>query len=519
MIMKTDRAMPQPVYIQTDADRTRKDRISAAWQAYRGEFAPPLVRMPAQPDDNVISNRCAPIVDTGVSFLFGDELEIALGEEEAEEKKKEGSGTGDTRTNANADKGERMRTLIEQIWGQKEQRIPLLSDLAMNGAIAGTAFLRIVPLPDGSFRLVVVDPATVSVQTAPQDCETVLCYCIEYAVDELRDLPDAGAAFARYERVFYREEITRLDPQSDDPDAASLFSDRDTRWQITHWTRTGEQGPWQSAGAPLLWPHPFPPIFACKNLPNPNDFWGKPDLTPDLIGMNKALNLVQSNINRIEKLYGAPILYANGLGEAPIDIRPGQIIALPLPESKIASVAIQSDVSSALAFCENLRSDMDEQSGVPGVATGRIKDLPRTTSGIALQMLYAPILKKTAMKRCLYGKLIIDVTRALLVMAGLLSSTQDAEHAQITLNWQNPLPIDDQALVQAAILKRQLGISQATLQRELGYDPDEEAENEEEETEPEAEPLADEASPAQESPFLGRPAPAPAPAPTMTTMR
>jgi hypothetical protein len=206
-------------------------------------------------------------------------------------------------------------------------------------------------------------------------------------------------------------------------------------------------------------------------LPKPNDIWGYPDITPDLIGLNQSLNLVQSNINRTEKIYGNPIIYATGTGESVIDIKPGKIVGLPLSESKIVAVALVTDVANALQFANNVRSDIDEQSAVPGVATGRIADVPRgTISGIALHLLFMPLLKKTDKKRCLYGELIIDVSLALLVLNRMSSDIT------ITLSWQSPLPDDNLQDVQAAVVKKELSISTTTLQRELGYDPDEEAE-------------------------------------------
>lgn len=455
MMMRAEPAGPR--YEMTDDDRARRQRIAEAWKAYNGELDPPLRRMPGQPDDNVLSNRCQPIVDAGVDFLFGDEIEISVSEQKGEEEEEQ-EGEGNTPGSQEA-----AQKLLDRVWGRKEKRLPLLQDLAMNGAVAGTAFLRLVPLPDRSLRLVVVDPATVCVQTAPQDCETVLCYCIEYATDELSN---QGTS---WNRTYYREEITRRDPQNDDPDTSSILADRDTTWQIQHWTRIGERGRWTPAGPAIVWPYPFPPIFACKNLPLPNSFWGKPDITQDLIGMNNALNLLQSNINRVEKLYAAPLIYAPGTSEQVLSIEPGKIIQLALPENKIESVQISTDIANALRFSEMLRSDMDEQSHVPGIATGRMKDVPHgNISGVALSLLYMPLIKKTAKKRCLYGALIIEVSQAILRLAGL-------PDLDISIAWQNPLPPDDLAAVQAAIAKKQIGVSNTTLQRELGYDPDEEA--------------------------------------------
>jgi len=113
----------QPQYTITPDDTKRQETIAAAWRAYHGELVKPLERMPDQPDDNVMSNRCQPIVDRGVDFLFGKSLEISLDENAPAEAQK----------------------YLDDLWGRQEKRIPLLQKLAMSGAIAGNAYLRIMP--------------------------------------------------------------------------------------------------------------------------------------------------------------------------------------------------------------------------------------------------------------------------------------------------------------------------------------------------------------------------------------
>src|SRR5260221_14609280 len=75
----------------------------------------------------------------------------------------------------------------------------LLQELAMNGAMAGAAFLRIVPDEDGTYELVNIDPATVFMKTAPQNCNRILLYCIQYSQNEKIE--------GRSQQVYYREEI------------------------------------------------------------------------------------------------------------------------------------------------------------------------------------------------------------------------------------------------------------------------------------------------------------------------
>jgi hypothetical protein len=437
-------AAAQPVYEITEADKKRQQAIENAWKAYKGELDPPLQKMPDQPDDNVMSNRVKPAVRSGNGFLFGKELEISVEKTAPKE----------------------AQDFLNTTWGRKEQRIPLLQELAMNGAMSGEAFLRIVPSEDddGTFELVAIDPSTIFPLTAPQNCKTVLLYCIQYSVTQTIN--------GQKKQVFYREEIQRIGP--DGEPSTGKKTKRDT-WEIQHWTQIGtlnlqpKNTNWTPAGEPYTWPYPFPPIFACQNQILPNDFWGEPDVTPDLIGMNNALNLDLSDINRVEKIYGGPIVYAPGLGEGVIDIAPGKIIKLPLPENKLEAVQIHSDVANALLFSKDLRSDMDELTRTPGVATGRIEVMPRgNLSGIAIELLFQSELMKTEEKRCTYGEMIIDVSQALLVLNHMSGDID------ITLSWQSPLPHRDLASAQYAVTLGELGVSKQTRLEELGYDWEEE---------------------------------------------
>jgi hypothetical protein len=450
MVVEMQQEVAQPQYKISDADKERQQRIAASWQAYDGELDPPLIPMPGEPDDNVVGNYIEDKVDAGVQFLFGKEVEISLDESAPQE----------------------AQDFIDRIWGEKETRIPLLQGLAYNGAMAGQAFIRIVPTDDKSFRLVEVDPSTIFVQTAPQDCNTVELFCIEYCVEG-----DALDARNKPLRTFYREEISRVDPQQDDPDSQNAMQDMDTTWLVQHWTRIGDKGPWQSAGDPIVWPYPFPPIFSNQNMKRPNSFWGKPDVTKNLIGLNKALNLGDSNINRILKLYASPLITATGVGDTIMDIRPGRIQGLP-PEGKLDALALTTDLANALTFAGRIQSRIDEQTAVPGIVTGRESAMPKgNISGIAIELAHMSIIKRTDLKRCLYGKLIIDVTTALLILGGF------SPDIKATLNWQNPLPNDDLATAQAAVVKGQVGVSEQTLLEEMGYDAKEEQKRKQAESE------------------------------------
>ncbi len=186
--------------------------------------------------------------------------------------------------------------------------------------------------------------------------------------------------------------------------------------------------------------------------------------------MNKAINMTLSCVQLVEILYGQPFVWGKGIGESGVDRTPGRIMIVG-PNGEINVAAISSDVPNALTFSEDLRSDMDEQSHFPGVATGRMKDMPRgNLSGVAIELLFFPALKKTDGKRCRYGEMIIEVSKALLVLNHM------SEDIDITLEWQQPIPKDDLTSWQSVPLMQAAGISNATIQRERGYDPEEQLE-------------------------------------------
>ena len=58
------------------AQQERLLRIQQAWLAYYGKLPKPLKVKPGQQDDNIRLSYGRLIVDKGVSFLFGDELDM-----------------------------------------------------------------------------------------------------------------------------------------------------------------------------------------------------------------------------------------------------------------------------------------------------------------------------------------------------------------------------------------------------------------------------------------------------------
>jgi hypothetical protein len=429
------------------ADLERQRAMKLAWKAYKGEFNRPLKVGKDGLDPNVIVNRCGPIVDKGVAFLFGQVVNIEATDE------------------ASTNKSE-IQDFIDGLWGDDDDKMTLLAKLAMNGGICGQIFLKLIPA-QGKMkypRMVVMDPQIIRIVTPPDDCDLILAFIIEYP----------GANDMQCKQI-----IARVDPDG----LAEIVGpyDFDDTWTITNYTRKnqpygGTTDQWQQVGETQVWDYPFPPIFTNQNLPNPNDSWGFSDLPFNLIDQNKSLNFNQSNTNLIIKHHAHPKTWAKGIGASQIEMAVDDLTIFQSDTAQLQNLEMNSDLSSSLNFAANLRSDMDEQSRVPGVALGRMTDMPRgTISGIALKLLFMPLIEKTTLKQRLYGRVIREITRAALVLAGLIDVSK-YEDFKIGLGWQSSLPNDDLASAQTATVLESLGVSKQTLLAELGYDADSEME-------------------------------------------
>src|SRR6185369_9576981 len=71
-------------------EAARRQLMTRANNAYAGQdlvINQPLKTQSGKPDDNVAINYAETIVDKGVAFLFGDDLNITVGEAESGEAK------------------------------------------------------------------------------------------------------------------------------------------------------------------------------------------------------------------------------------------------------------------------------------------------------------------------------------------------------------------------------------------------------------------------------------------------
>jgi hypothetical protein len=412
---------------QESADRIRSERIARAWAIYRGDHPRPLRVREGEPDDNVILNLAGLVVDTGVDALFGQELGIAAepGAEASE-----------------------ARDWLDAAW-ERNRGMLTLQAAATNGAVSGQAALRILPA-EGRIppRLVVVDPQMLRVVWAPDDVGVVLGYAICWMTRDDRSQP------------LERRQLIQRDG---------------AQWVISDQQRAGA-GRWQAMpDGETVWPYPWPPIVDCQNLPEPNAWWGRPDLTSDVLDTQAAVNRVLSNAARVQRIHGHPKVWAKGVGDGEgLDVAPDEAILLPDTDSEIGTLEPRSHVADHVELYRVVKASLHEIARVPEITAGRLEGIGQL-SGLALQILYGPLVRKTETKRRLYGELVRTVSQRMLELAGF------GAEVEVDLHWPEVVPSDDLEQATAAEALQRAGVSRATALQAMGYDPEAEAEHRQEE--------------------------------------
>lgn len=405
----------------------RVQRYEQAWNAYYGKLEKPLKVKSGTPDDNVRINYARLIVDAGVAALFGDELEVKIEDDTVEAK------PGDA-----APQPSDAQSFLDE-WWENAQMQQVMADCGINGGVCGTTFLRVFePSADWLYpRVITVNPGVVDVETDPTDYQRVVRYILTYPKNT--DGKDNG--------------LVRL--------VVEPVNDARTAWQLRE--QTAGFGGFQDVKV-TAWPYPFPPIFCAKNLPAPNEFWGMADLEPDVIDLNRAVNFVRSNTNRIIRFHAHPKTIGIGFTSPPVSTAPDEMLTINNPNAQVKNLEMQSDLTSSREFARDIEAALHEVTRTPEVVSGKLESIGQI-SGTALRILYRPMVEKVESKRRSYGSMLVQLVRAVLVLGGY----EEDALKDIHLEWPEIIPGDPETERKIAIMDKQLGVSNDTILSKLGY--------------------------------------------------
>lgn len=438
--------MPLDLRILDEIDNSHTDRlmtIKAAWEAYEGKMPVPLKQIPSDPEgkDNIILSQADVIVDTSVDFLFGKGLEWETDKEKGEGRKQTPE-----------------EEYLDGFWRQNKKQI-FLTKTGQNGAVTGHALIKMVKPSRGYEypRLINWDTANVRFFSDVEDYEDIFAFVYEWM----------GVKWVNGKRkpVLRRQVIERADGRQ-------FWTIQD--WELERFNYKlgiivipGGRSQWVPLGGPETWPYPWAPVFHCQNLPMANCIWGKPDLTEDILGINHGINFSASNNQRIERMHAHPFVWSRLAQGLSMDRSIDAIPNIPSEKGEINVLAVGYEGMEQARENYKVKKDaLHEKSRTPLIALGKVDDIGNL-SGLALSILYGPLLAKTQTKQFLYGEMLAEINKRALELAG---------HAveEVRNLWGNLVPSDRKEQVDALTAETGLGLSKQTALKDLGRDAEEE---------------------------------------------
>lgn len=393
----------------------RSEALNVAREYRRGKHKPPI----KTPDDAIVINFIGLLTDRSIANLFGKEPIFDLpGESDSAEQ-----------------------VYIDGVWAAN-RKMNLLKQAAMYGAESGTCYIKI--LPNGAIdktgavvpRLVALDPSWVTMDTLPEDVDTVIRYTIAYTITD---------------PITKKEKAIK---QVIEHDADSSY------WSVVDYVSTGSR--WDKVDE-SMWEFDFAPIISWQNLPEPGSPYGRPDITEDLIDLQNKINFVSSNTAKIIKYHAHPKTWARGfLKQEKVSWGADEMVISDDPNALVQNLEMQSDLGSSMDFIRYLRQALFDVSRAVDIDS--MADKLGSLTNFGLRVLYQDALGKLEEKRGLYGEAIIEINHRLLVLSGA-ANTDGGE-----IDWPDVMPENENEVSQAIRNDLELGlVSKQTASGRRGY--------------------------------------------------
>jgi len=422
------------------SEQRRLNEISEYWDFYLGE----QWRVVREEGESLITfNYAKAIVDKSVSFLFGKGFRIQPHKEVAQE----------------------LKPLLDEVWEYNKKDI-LGVEIGQMGAITGDCFIKVSwedpevddngmlyeeEYPDGKVRINVLPTSSVFPVYSSHDKDKMVSCTIQYAILEMGI---DGKPVAR----MYKEVVTR--------DIISYYIDNELVEEIPNILREIN-------------------IVQIKNIPLAGESRGQSDLK-SIIPLQKELNAKVTDVSDIINYHSAPITIIQGAKSKNLEKGAKKVWGGLPKDAKVYNLELNSDLNASNSFISTIKTAIHELSNTPEDSLGG-KSAVSNTTGVALQIKYAPLLEKTWLKRQTYGGGIKDVCRLIIkllrvkgsdeerkLLNDLMSTSEGIKKVfDITVTFPDPLPKDEMVQLQIIAQKMNLGLEEPEgALKELGYEGD-----------------------------------------------
>lgn len=342
---------------------------------------------------------------------------------------------------------------MDLVWGAND-RLNLFRRLSLNASITGDAFLYLtLKTTDDTGKI--EDKSKWSVVITPLD---------PFFVFPVFSQTEAGAMDACM--IQYP---TGKTPQG----AVSYRTVYITPKEIREYTDTQQVAVSEN-------PFGLVPVVHFPNTLDPMKVWGQSDLDP-VVSLNEEYNIISYSVRKIIKYHAEPTTIIYGARASKLEKGAKKVWSgLPI-DARVENLQYQGDLKATYEYLGLLEQNIFKVSGIPSVLfqlNGDSKLAVSNTSGLAMRMMYQPLVDKAVRKQeCFsasFKRTHTIIAKALEVTGVDLKELADtpAEVMNLSVQYTDPLPFDEKVALDADQMKITMGVtSKAALLRK--YNPGE----------------------------------------------
>lgn len=223
------------------------------------------------------------------------------------------------------------------------------------------------------------------------------------------------------------------------------------------------------------------PVVHFPNYHDPLKAWGQSDLAA-VVPMNEEYNIIAASVRKIIKYHAEPTTIIFGARASKLEKGAKKVWSGLPTDARVENLAFSSDLGATYKYLELLEQNIFKSGSIPS-ALFQVHGTPAVsnTSGLAIRMLYQPLVDKASRKKeafCMAFRRVNDLMAKAFELMGvdlhLLADNTD-ELMNIVPEFTDPLPFDEVAQLNSDKMKLDMGItSQAALLRK--YNPGEDTE-------------------------------------------
>jgi hypothetical protein len=193
--------------------------------------------------------------------------------------------------------------------------------------------------------------------------------------------------------------------------------------------------------------------------------------------VNIAYNEVTNKIDSIIDYHADPVTCVYGARVSSLEKGANRVWSNIPVEGRVENLELDSDLKATFEYRKQIKEELSQLSEVPEVAFDSKNFSLTNTSGLAMQMMFQPLIEKTIRKQSLYGRglceasgLIVDALKLIGEPVEELAEAKEVVASrEFSVSFVSILPRDEQAELDRALKKRELGVwSHAELIRRLG---------------------------------------------------